>query len=92
MSELVKKGPPGERQETSPSFMRSDDPVVARFIGMISASLVIFGGLVLFFISRGWTANVSPAWATIWLTLGVAGLLFHAAYQFARILFVRPSR
>lgn len=69
--------------------MHSDDPVVARFIGMISASLVIFGGLVLFFISRGWTANVSPAWATIWLTLGVAGLLFHAAYdsdiQFRRL-------
>jgi ABC-2 type transport system permease protein len=76
-------------RETAPSLMRQDEPTFARVIGMVGAALVIFGGLILLLTRSGRTMAVGPGWAMLWLALGLAGLLFHAAYdsdvQFRRL-------
>ncbi len=79
----------GREAEQAPSVMAQDDPVGARLIGMVAAALVIFGGVALLMQRMGNRTAVGPGWSTIWLTLGVTGLLFHAAYdtdaQFRRL-------
>src|SRR5947209_5791296 len=65
--------------EEAPSILREDEPGLARVAGMIGAMLVIFGGMALAFNLSGRLVRVSSAWATLALTLGLAGLLFHAA-------------
>jgi ABC-type transport system involved in multi-copper enzyme maturation permease subunit len=76
-------------QELAPSLMAKDEPTFARIVGMISAALVIFGGAILVLARTGRATAVGPGWASLWLTLGLAGLLFHAAYdsdiQFRRL-------
>jgi ABC-type transport system involved in multi-copper enzyme maturation permease subunit len=42
---------------------------------------VIFGGLVLLLRAFGRPTFVSPAWATLSIALGLAGLLYHAAFD-----------
>jgi ABC-2 type transport system permease protein len=82
----------GPETELAPSVMAKDDPVAARIIGMVAAALVIFGGAVLLMARSGRQAAVGSGWATISLTLGISGLLFHAAYdtdvQFRRLYMV----
>src|SRR5262249_25090792 len=81
--------PPDQDEDVGPSIIKRDDPVVARVVGMLSAALVIFGGAALL-LNRGVRPTaVSSGWATFLLTAGLAGLLFHAAYdpdvQFRRL-------
>jgi ABC-2 type transport system permease protein len=78
--------------ETAPSVMRNDDPTVARFIGLASAGLVVFGGMALILQAAGRVTPLAIGLATFLLTAGIAGLLFHAAFdwdvQFRRIYMV----
>jgi len=80
--------PPGWKQGLGPSLIRDDDLNLPRFIGLISAVAVIFGGFFLTSARMG-RPLVGPTWATFWLALGLAGLLFHAAMdrdiQFRRL-------
>ena len=48
---------------------------------MVGAALVIVGGMALGFNVYGKTVNVSPAWAILLLAVGLAGLLYHAAFD-----------
>jgi ABC-type transport system involved in multi-copper enzyme maturation permease subunit len=69
--------------EMAPSPVRDDEFNVVRLIGLLSAGLVIFGGLVLV-LERAWGVTnrfVGPGWASVLLTLGLVGLLFHAAFD-----------
>ena len=78
--------------ETAPSVMRTDDPTIARFVGLASAGLVIFGGMALILQAAGRVTPLAIGFATFLLTAGIAGLLFHAAFdwdvQFRRIYMV----
>jgi hypothetical protein len=67
--------------EVAPSVLREDEAGLPRIYGMIGAFLVIFGGLVLLLKAFGRSSFVSPAWATLSIALGVAGLLYHAAFD-----------
>jgi ABC-type transport system involved in multi-copper enzyme maturation permease subunit len=78
------------RTEAAPSVVRSDDPVVARAIGLVGAVLVIvFGGAPLLLTLTGRVSPIGPGLASFSLALGVACLLFHAAFdsdvQFRRV-------
>jgi ABC-type transport system involved in multi-copper enzyme maturation permease subunit len=63
--------------------LRADDPGLPRTLGMIGAALVIFSGMGL------WFGRIGVGWGTLTLATGVAGLLFHAAFdrdvQFRRL-------
>src|SRR4051795_10070205 len=71
-------GPPGG---PGPSALREDEPHAARTVGMFGAALVIFGGMALGFHLYGQSVRVGPGWAVLVLALGMAGLLFHAAFD-----------
>ncbi len=77
------------RQETAPSVLRSDDPGFARVVGMIGAASVIFGGMALILQGTGRITPLGTGWSSFLLAAGVAGLLFHAAFdwdlQFRRL-------
>jgi ABC-type transport system involved in multi-copper enzyme maturation permease subunit len=68
-------------REVAPSVLREDEPTVARTLGLVAAFLVILGGMALAFNLSGKLVRVSSAWATFILTLGLCGLLFHAAFD-----------
>ncbi|HWG43722.1 MAG TPA: ABC transporter permease [Gemmataceae bacterium] len=78
--------------ETAPSMMRSDDPTIARFVGLAAGALVVFGGLALVLQALGRVTPMPIGLSTFLLTAGIAGLLFHAAFdwdvQFRRIYMV----
>jgi hypothetical protein len=80
---------PWQANDTGPSVIRSDDPMVARFIGMAGAVLVILGGVPLLLAVSGRVTPLGPGMATLFLAAGIVGLLFHAALdwdvQFRRI-------
>src|SRR6266851_9155762 len=67
--------------EMSPSVMRDDEANLPRYIGMFGAFLVIFGGLVLVLKAFGRSSFVSPSWAMLSISLGLAALLYHAAFD-----------
>jgi ABC-2 type transport system permease protein len=67
--------------ETAPSLLREDEPTLARTVGTMGAMLVIFGGLALLLNVLGTTERVGIPLASIILTVGVIGLLAHAAYD-----------
>src|SRR4051812_24885758 len=78
------KKPHGWQQdvEIAPSVMREDEPTVARTIGLVGASLVIFGGVALVINAiRGAETRIGVGWASVFLTLSVVGLLAHAAFD-----------
>lgn len=79
-------------RELAPSVLREDEASLPRTVGMIGAFLVIFGGLVLLLNAFGRPSFVSPSWATLSIAVGVAGLLYHAAFdrdvQFRRMYLV----
>src|SRR6516165_11335092 len=82
--------PPAGDVEQSPSLMSTDDPTFARLVGFIGALLVTFAGTVLLLYRfRFETTWVSPVSAYMLLLLGLACLLFHAAFdndvQFRRV-------
>src|SRR5258708_2282508 len=66
--------------ETAPSVLREDQPGFARFVGLAGAALVTFGGAALI-IGRFRAAAGGGGWATMALTLGIASMLFHAAFD-----------
>lgn len=67
--------------ELAPSLVRGEDPRMARVIGLMGLSLVLFGALILLSIvfSRAIALRVSPSWGIMAVVSGVALLLFHAA-------------
>jgi hypothetical protein len=76
-------------REVAPSVLREDEAGLPRSVGMLGAFLVIFGGLVLLLKAFDRSSFVSPSWATLSIALGIAGLLYHAAFdrdvQFRRL-------
>lgn len=72
--------PPG--WDMAPSVMREDDPGIARMIGIIGACLVIVGGGLLgIALYNNQATRFGTAWPSIALVLGIAALLFHAAFD-----------
>jgi ABC-type transport system involved in multi-copper enzyme maturation permease subunit len=65
-------------QEMAPSELRADEPRLARLIGMICLGMVVVGVAVLMFNARG-PRMFGPIWGYIFLPIGLAGLLYHAA-------------
>jgi ABC-type transport system involved in multi-copper enzyme maturation permease subunit len=80
------RGPQGE---VAPSLVRDDDLFFPRVIGVFASAAVIFGATALMLTRAGRSSAVGPAWASIILTGGLIGLLFHAAFdrdiQFRRV-------
>lgn len=79
--------------EAQPSLLRSDDPVFARTIGLTGAVLVIiFGGAPLLMAATHRATPLGPGLTSVLLALGVASLLFHAAFdwdvQFRRVYMI----
>src|SRR5437660_5823475 len=71
----------GPGTEIAPSFVREDEPRVARTIGLIGGSFVIFGGMALVINAVRQDARVGIGLASVCLALGVVGLLAHAAFD-----------
>src|SRR5579875_1456563 len=75
--------------DTGPSVIRRDDPKMARGVGMAAAAAIILGGMAMALQSAGRVTPLGVGWATFLLTLGIAGLLFHSAFdsdvQFRRV-------
>ncbi len=69
--------------ERAPSPVRADEPKLARFIGLVSLSLIVLGAFTLMLHAWGKTTLFGPDWgpilASLCLVVGVGGLLFHAA-------------
>ncbi|MGH7174589.1 MAG: ABC transporter permease [Gemmataceae bacterium] len=70
-----------DQPDTGPSMMRGDDPKIARAIGLIGAASIIVGGMALTLQGTGRVTPVGSGWATILLMIGLAGLLFHSAFD-----------
>jgi ABC-2 type transport system permease protein len=79
--------PPGslplQPGEQAPSLLREDDATLARVFGMIGAALVLFGGLALGFnlAGRPPRIGIGTGLSMLTMTLGLAGMLFHAAFD-----------
>ncbi len=67
------------QRETAPSVMRADDPMLARWLGLVGLMLVTLGGVGLLATRWGMGSRISPLWGTLFLIIGLAMLLFHAA-------------
>jgi ABC-type transport system involved in multi-copper enzyme maturation permease subunit len=67
--------------DTGPSLMRSDDPKIARGIGLAAAASIVFGGMALALHTSGRVTPLGTGWAVFFLTIGISGLLFHAAFD-----------
>ncbi len=67
--------------EGAPSLLRRDDPTFARVIGMLGAACVIFSSVALILNTSYKTTPLGNGWATFLLAVGLAGLLFHAAFD-----------
>jgi ABC-2 type transport system permease protein len=70
-----------DQPDTGPSVMRRDDPKIARGIGLAAAVAIVFGGMAMGLHSAGRVTPLGTGWATFLLTIGIAGLLFHAAFD-----------
>jgi hypothetical protein len=72
---------PGD--ETAPSVLREDDLRVPRLLGGIGVTLVLIGSMALFFnLTRPpEQVRVGLGWTIILLTLGLCGMLIHAAFE-----------
>ncbi|MGL4553916.1 MAG: ABC transporter permease [Gemmataceae bacterium] len=75
--------------ELAPSVMRDDDLAVPRAVGTVAAAVVLFGGMALAMNLYGWTRVIDTGWSLVVLAVGIAGLLYHAAFdrdiQFRRL-------
>ncbi len=67
--------------DSGPSLMRGDDPKIARGIGLAGAAAIVFGGMALALQSAGRITPLGSGWSTFLLAIGIAGLLFHAAFD-----------
>jgi ABC-type transport system involved in multi-copper enzyme maturation permease subunit len=67
--------------DTGPSFMRRDDPKIARGIGVAAAAAIVFGGMAMALQTSGRVTPLGTGWSVFLLTIGISGLLFHAAFD-----------
>ena len=72
------RGPAGDG---APSVLREDELNLPRTAGLVGGFLVLLGGGVLVLRQYGLAQRVSPTVATIGLVVGIAGLLYHAAFD-----------
>jgi len=70
-----------DREELAPSVMAQDEPTVPRVMGMVGAALLIFGGTILLLGLFNFKSMLGPGWVALALAVGLANLLFHAAYD-----------
>jgi hypothetical protein len=68
-------------QSGGPSLLREDDPALARLVGMVGGTATIIGGMALGFNLLGKSMLVGTGWALILVALGLAAILFHAAFD-----------
>jgi ABC-2 type transport system permease protein len=71
-------GPGGDWRrgdEEAPSLMREDQPTFARTVALLGAMLIIIVGVGLYY------NRFATAWASFWIAVGLAGMLFHAAFD-----------
>jgi len=67
--------------DTGPSLIRRDDPKVARGVGLVAAVAIVLGGMAMALQASGRVTPLGIGWAVFLLTIGIAGLLFHAAFD-----------
>jgi ABC-type transport system involved in multi-copper enzyme maturation permease subunit len=67
--------------EVAPSALEDTAPVVARYVGAFGLALVVLGGVSLATYLTGRPSFITPGWGTFLLSLGIGGLLFHAANE-----------
>ncbi len=67
--------------DAGPSLIRHDDPKFARGVGVAAAAAIVFGGMAMALQSSGRVTPLGIGWAVFLLTLGISGLLFHAAFD-----------
>ncbi len=67
--------------DTGPSMIRRDDPKFARGVGVAAAAAIVFGGMAMALQASGRVTPLGIGWAVFLLTIGIAGLLFHAAFD-----------
>ncbi len=67
--------------DTGPSMIRRDDPKFARGVGVAAAAAIVFGGMAMALQTSGRVTPLGIGWAVFLLTIGIAGLLFHAAFD-----------
>ncbi len=86
-SNAITETPPGlspkppRFSDEGPSQTREDDMGVGRIIGLVSACLVLFGSLVLVMSWFGRASIVPLTFAVLCFCFGLAGMLFHAAFE-----------
>jgi ABC-2 type transport system permease protein len=69
-------------RESAPSVMRKDEPTLARWIGLGGLAALTLGSVILLAAARQAAHGVAPtAFGTIFVTLGLVCLLFHAARE-----------
>lgn len=68
-------------RETAPSVMRSEDPTLARWFGLVGLMLLTLGSVALGAMGLGYASRISPVWGSCFLISGLALLLFHAAVE-----------
>jgi ABC-type transport system involved in multi-copper enzyme maturation permease subunit len=74
-------GPQGgwrSTRETAPSLVVERQPVVARIFGLAGLMLVVLGTLALVINAAGQASRLPPTLASLFLILGIAGMLVHA--------------
>lgn len=72
-------------REVAPSVLREDQTMTPFVLGMIGAALVLIGalglGMNIFGGRAGLVSRIPTGWALFLLTMGLCGLLFHAAFE-----------
>jgi ABC-type transport system involved in multi-copper enzyme maturation permease subunit len=68
-------------RETAPSLLRTDQPAVARAVASVALMAAAVGAFALVLAGFGRAALIGPAWGVIFLAIGLAGLLYHAAAE-----------
>lgn len=78
------EAPPSQyrpRREAAPSFMRTEDPTVARWMGMAGLLLFTVGSMALLATRSGFSTRISVFWASLFGAAGLLLLLLHAAFD-----------
>ncbi|MFO0925596.1 MAG: ABC transporter permease [Gemmataceae bacterium] len=68
-------------REAAPSVLREDEPTFARTVGTVGAGVLVFGAMAVGFHIATGTARISIGWSIFCIALGLAALLFHAAFD-----------
>ncbi len=65
--------------ELAPSSVQDSAPLLSRWIGAFGLALVVLGGVSLLTALWGRTNVIGPVWGSLFVFVGLGGLLFHAA-------------